>query len=132
MDALRRWFGAAVRGRVAEREIVVASLLPASITVWFGRPADGWHAENLQMLAEGLSHASLAAAARQNGRFIHRVLDAKRTIQRSARAEDAGRSRALPDYSAMARTLTWKLIEGQRERAEQSARHGVQSADQNR
>ena len=132
LDALRRWFGATVRARVAEREIVVASLLPASITAWFGRPADGRHAENLQMLAEGLSHASLAVTARQNGRWTLRTLNAKRTIQGGARAEDAGRSRALPDYSAMARTLTWTLIEGQRERAEQSARHGVQSADQNR
>lgn len=84
------------------------------------------------MFAEGLRHASLAVAARQNGRFIRRTLNAKRTIQGGARAEDAGRGRALPDYSAMARTLTWMLIEGQRERAEQRARHGVQSADQNR
>ncbi len=102
------------------------------MTAWFGRPADRRHAENLQMLAEGLSHASLAVAARQNRRWMHRTLNAKRTIQGGARAERAGRSRALPDYSATARTLTWKLIEGQRERVEQNARHGVQSADQNR
>ena len=42
------------------------------------------------------------------------------------------RTRGLPDYSETARTLTWKLIEGNREPIEESTRQGVQSADQKR
>ena len=132
LEALRGRFGHALHGWVAEREAVVAGLLPASIGLWFGKPVEARHAERLQMLAEGASSASLAAAERQKRLKARRTVKGKQAIRENDLAQDARRRRALPGYSETARTLTWSMIEGQRERTAASARQGVQSADQNR
>ena len=125
LDALHRRLGPVVRAPVAEREAVIAGLLPGSVSSWFGRQMDGRHEANLQLLAEGVSPERLAAVARQNR--ARRKLSAKRSI-----ADDThGRRFELPDYSEMARTLTWTLIEDHRERIATSAFQGAQSADQN-
>jgi hypothetical protein len=125
LDALYRRLGPVIRAPVAEREAVVAGLLPGSVSSWFGRPMDRRHQANLKLLAEGVSPGRLAAAARQNR--ARRKPSAKRLVaDAEVDADDArGRTSELPDYSETARTLTWMLIST-------SALQGVQSADQNR
>ena len=131
LDALQRQFGSMVRARVTDRETIIAGLLPASVMTWFGRPADGRHAENLQMLAEGLNPDSLPAAAHHTRRKTRRSLTPTHAARMNGSQPEGGR-RVLPDYSETARTLTWTLIEDQRARMAASAAQGVQSADQNR
>ena len=112
----------------ADREAVIAGLLPGSVSTLFGRPVDGRHGVYLQSSAEGVSSERLAAAARQNRAW--RKLSGKRL---SNGADDTRKPKSkLPDYSETARTLTWRLSEGQRERIATSAFQGAQSADQNR
>ena len=131
LDALRLRFGPAVRGRISARETIVEGLLPASMPLWFGKPADARHEENLSLLAEGVSYASLRATGQPRSRQARRVEKAK-DVHVGRRFRAAGRKCGLADYSETARTLTWTLIEGHRERTEASARQGVQSADQKR
>lgn len=128
LDALHKRLRPVVRAPVAEREAVIAGLLPSSVSTWFGRPVDGRHDVNFQLIAEGVSPERLAAAARQDR--ARRKRSAKRLI---SDADDTRKQTSkLSDYSETARTLTWTLIEGQRERIATSAFQGAQSADQNR
>jgi hypothetical protein len=120
-----------IRARVTDCETIIAGLLPASVMTWFGRPADGRHAENLQMLAEGVNPDSLPAAAHHTRRKTRRSLTPPHAARMNGSQPEGGR-RVLPDYSETARTLTWMLIEDQRARMAASAAQGVQSADQNR
>ena len=129
--ALRRHFRHNIGGWVAERERAVAGLSPASAKQCFGDPVNGKLAVQLQMLVDGAAPEGLhpiATRARRRG--------ARRTAAQQAHAEDeradTGRKRALPDYSDTARTAIWNVISGQRDWMEESARQGVQSADQNR
>ena len=132
LDVLHRQLGPVVRAPVADREAVLENLSPPLMVQWFGVVDDSRHAERLQMLAEGVTYANLAGTLGRRRRRLRRSLQARQTVRKDGADPDEGAGRTLPSYSETARTLTWNLIEGHRERMAASARHGVQSADQNR
>ncbi len=132
LNALRLRLGSGVRGRASTREAVVEGLLPASMRLWFGKPADARHAEALQLLAEGVSYANLSTMVQPQSRLARRSLKARQVADSRKLFLHGVRTRGLPDYSETARTLTWKLIEGNREPIVENTRQGVQSADQKR
>ena len=132
LNALRLRLGSAVRGRASIREAVVEGLFPASMRLWFGKPVDARHAEALQLLAEGGSYASLSMREQPLSRLARRSVKARQVADSGRLFLHGVRTRGLPDYSDTARTLTWNLIEGNRDPIEESARQGVQSADQKR
>ena len=132
LDVLHRQFGPVVCARVADREVVLQNLSPPLMIQSFGLVDDSRHAERLQMLAEGVSYADLASSLQRMRRRWKRPLRAQRIADRAGANLDEAAGRHLPSYSETGRTLTWKLIAGQRERTEASARQGVQSADQKR
>lgn len=78
LNALRRHFGAAIQSRAMTREAVVEGLFPASMRLWFGKPVDARHAEQLQLLAEGVSYPSLSRTERPHGRLKRRSMQANR------------------------------------------------------
>jgi hypothetical protein len=120
LDRLRQRFGSAITGPVEEREAVLATLFPASMALWFGRAADKRHAEELQMLAESISYDGLRNSVPQQTRRARR---AKRAASEIALPPEMTRRIKLADYSDMARTLTRKIVDGQRELAADGTPH---------
>jgi hypothetical protein len=129
--ALRRHFRHDIGGWVAEREHAVGRLSPASAQEWFGAPANGKHALDLQMLVEGAAPEGMYPIATRARRRGARIAAAQSAYGEDQQA-NTGRKRPLPDYSDTARTAIWNIISGQRDLMEASARQGVQSADQKR
>jgi hypothetical protein len=130
VTALRHHFGANMAGWVAEREGVIAEMLPAAANKWFGEPVNANHALYLQMLVEGAAQEGMHPIANRARRRGRRMATEKAIVDDDQ--IDTGRKRPLPDYSETARTAIWNIISGQRDLMEESARQGVQSADQNR
>jgi hypothetical protein len=132
LDAVSRLFGDAARASVAEREHSLSGLRPANPHEWFGQPVRAAHADPLRMMAMGATFSRVAKAAAQRP---GQAPAGPRPGAGDPAPRLSGRQRAVAlagVYSAMPRTLTVSTSSGQRRRTAASARHGVQSADQNR
>lgn len=86
LDALAARFGAAIAAPVADRERVVADLLPTTASSWFSSPVEPRHTAPLAMLTEGVRYERLELRAEK--RRYHRRRERRRASSRTGAAPE--------------------------------------------